>query len=1000
MFLFFLILFILFLVYKDDIRKTLLTSVNQKISGEITFSELSFTPFRHFPNAALVIENLCLNESKDSSLNSSKFPVFDIKEAYISVNMLDLLSSKINVSEITFENGSINAVVYPDSQTNLEKAIKKVSRDEETVKVDTLESEKKLVEQKGSDFSLQIDNLELTDISITAENQFKKNKVRLKINQLQSEFSYKENQIVSSVSLDTHIDSLIKNGELLFSDEQINLESNLEIDTDSIYVKLEEGSFSIGEAKFLFNGIFDSKNEGYVDLTVTGSDENFSLLTLLIKDDGIKNLKSGEIYFNGSVKGKTVIEFPAIEISFGVKDIDLINPITKREIKRLNLKGYFESGKEEDWSSAKLIIDTLYADLPDGVVGISASIRNLTSPEIEANLYLSADVTGLEKVFKLGPITDLKGKIEITDRVKGRFDVEQGKFESQINNAKINFENFGLKVPNTILFDKIDGVITRNNNDIQFADLKIISEDTDFIINGEVKNAFALLFNREEDIACDLQIKSKVFDLPNFLSFDPSIKRDFNYRILDVDVSVVAKTTTSKATKFKSFPEIEFDIKKIYATAENFLPRLNINSGVFKISEDVLGFNLKYDNFKTKFLGGDFNFTGEYNTSKFQPFYIKAKTDFNKLNLSELFYSDRDSVPESMQSKLSGKFFVELQFPTDSTALKFVNLKNADLTYVSSRDTIITEDLHLNFNKIYFNDKINPNLFATMYFDGNVKAKSIKSGSFNFNDVDFTANAINGSYEIKSELVRLFGENAKGRAVLTFAPFSEIPSYRLNLENVQFQSEKMLKAFMEDTVISGPLKLTMDVRSTGSEWNSIVNNLNGTINLSGENLLLIGIDADKLIENFQESQNFNLVDLGGAVLAGPIGIVVTKGSDYATLLVAGSGEKTQIKSLVSNWDLDSGELKIKDAAFSTNKNRLAAIGYINISQDSLDLTIALLNSFGCSAFSQRVYGNLNSPTMEKIKVVGTVLAPVTNLVDDVLGKECEVFYQGAVEHPK
>ena len=50
-------------------------------------------------------------------------------------------------------------------------------------------------------------------------------------------------------------------------------------------------------------------------------------------------------------------------------------------------------------------------------------------------------------------------------------------------------------------------------------------------------------------------IKSSIFDLPNFLAFDPSIKQDFPYRILDVDMDVIAKTTTSKALNFKSFPK-------------------------------------------------------------------------------------------------------------------------------------------------------------------------------------------------------------------------------------------------------------------------------------------------------------------------------------------------------------------------------------------------------------------------------------------------------------
>lgn len=104
--------------------------------------------------------------------------------------------------------------------------------------------------------------------------------------------------------------------------------------------------------------------------------------------------------------------------------------------------------------------------------------------------------------------------------------------------------------------------------------------------------------------------------------------------------------------------------------------------------------------------------------------------------------------------------------------------------------------------------------------------------------------------------------------------------------------------------------------------------------------------------------------------------------------------------LVSNWKVDDGNFTIEDAAFTTNKNRIALTGLIGFSKKNLDLTIALLNEFGCSVFSQQIYGNLDNPTIGKIKVAGTVLAPVTNLVDDVLGKDCDVFYQGSVEHPK
>jgi AsmA protein len=153
------------------------------------------------------------------------------------------------------------------------------------------------------------------------------------------------------------------------------------------------------------------------------------------------------------------------------------------------------------------------------------------------------------------------------------------------------------------------------------------------------------------------------------------------------------------------------------------------------------------------------------------------------------------------------------------------------------------------------------------------------------------------------------------------------------------------------------------------------------------------------MEKFKRSQNFNLVDLGAVMLAGPVGIAVTKGTDFARILAFNSGKKTFIKNLVSHWNIKSGTFNIKDAAFSTSKNRFASKGFIDFSKENLDLELALLNKKGCSVFSQAVSGNLNSPTLGKVKVMGTILSPVTNLVDNILGTDCDVFYNGSLKHP-
>ena len=80
--------------------------------------------------------------------------------------------------------------------------------------------------------------------------------------------------------------------------------------------------------------------------------------------------------------------------------------------------------------------------------------------------------------------------------------------------------------------------------------------------------------------------------------------------------------------------------------------------------------------------------------------------------------------------------------------------------------------------------------------------------------------------------------------------------------------------------------------------------LRGQISLQGENLTLIGTDLDKAFSRFESSQNFNLVDLAAFFYAGPFGLVVTKGYNFASIFQGAEGS-SRIRKLVSNWKVDT-----------------------------------------------------------------------------------------------
>lgn len=69
-----------------------------------------------------------------------------------------------------------------------------------------------------------------------------------------------------------------------------------------------------------------------------------------------------------------------MEVSFGVRDVDLLIPEVNKRITDFNFSGYFNSGSKKDFSEANLKIENLQAKLPDGYLNGAYYIENFASP--------------------------------------------------------------------------------------------------------------------------------------------------------------------------------------------------------------------------------------------------------------------------------------------------------------------------------------------------------------------------------------------------------------------------------------------------------------------------------------------------------------------------------------------------------------------------------------------------------------------------------------------
>ena len=175
--------------------------------------------------------------------------------------------------------------------------------------------------------------------------------------------------------------------------------------------------------------------------------------------------------------------------------------------------------------------------------------------------------------------------------------------------------------------------------------------------------------------------------------------------------------------------------------------------------------------------------------------------------------------------------------------------------------------------------------------------------------------------------------------------------------------------------------------------------LEAAFTLEGRDLKIYGIDLDDVIDKFQRSQKFNLADVGAVMFAGPAGIAVTKGADFARLAFIQAGDSTQVKHFLAEWKMKNGILATQDVAMSTYNNLISTDGWYNIKNDSLDFKISVLDQRGCDLVGQRIYGNVLNPEYGKVKLLKTFLGPVTDFFRNIGIAKCDTIYSGKVEYP-
>jgi len=141
------------------------------------------------------------------------------------------------------------------------------------------------------------------------------------------------------------------------------------------------------------------------------------------------------------------------------------------------------------------------------------------------------------------------------------------------------------------------------------------------------------------------------------------------------------------------------------------------------------------------------------------------------------------------------------------------------------------------------------------------------------------------------------------------------------------------------------------------------------------------------------------VDVAALFLAGPAGLAVTKGYNFASNFQTSEG-RSEIRTLVSGWKVERGVAQ--DVAMATKQNRVALKGGLDFVNERFG-NVTLVDNRGCITAKQAVHGAFKKPVVEKPGAIKSLSGPVVKLlkqVENILpGSACEVFYAGSIVSP-
>ncbi|WP_340114223.1 DUF748 domain-containing protein [Maribellus mangrovi] len=599
--------------FKQNMLDYARNTLNKQLNAQVEVADLKLSLFRSFPKVSLQLEGVVIS-GKGTFENDT---LVQLRSLRTSTTLKSVLHpSNMAIEEIVVDNARVNLLVAENGEVNWDIE-KPKSKTKENNKPDSAEED---------DFHLQLDKIEIRNVSMVYDDQMTNMKLTLD----DIDFDVSGEMFGASTQLKT------KGGinELSLSYDDVNYISKTKLSTTTLLnVNFETMTFTIGENELLINrlplqltGNISMPNDSIqfdLGIQTNSSDfENFLALVPPVYESYLKEITtSGSATINGIVKGFYFQDsYPAFNLNASIDKGNFQYAEMPEEIKNIRAKVNIVK-PQGDLDLTEIKVDDTHAEIRNNPVDLIIKLTQpVSDPYFDAAFVGKINLTHLKNALPLDSV-NMSGIIDANIMAKGRYSaIEKEAYEKIQTDGAVLLNDFVYQSAGLTKEIQVpQGQMNFTPKQINLSKFQMLIGASDFNLSGAVSDYLSYLFS-EGTLNGNLQLNSQHANLNELLR-------------LQVSDDKTPEKTDEEVLAFSVPPRINFRLRSNIKTALiNRITIRDINGLIVAANEKLTLENLDMD-----MLQGQLKMNGSYqNTSNNQPIFDFG-FDISKIDIPTIY---------------------------------------------------------------------------------------------------------------------------------------------------------------------------------------------------------------------------------------------------------------------------------------------------------------------------------------------------------------------------